>query len=142
MKCSSVQGILIFAKYPPSRRNRNFPLHNSVRHVDRLQINLMPVISPLSGNFLKFHQNPLLPHGLFPHLPHFSNICCSGELAAPRYFSSDEETLFASERNTFECKFAQTPLHVHEFYPARPSCHRTSNLPFAVFGHGGKQILY
>lgn len=141
MKCSSVQGILIFAKYPPSRRNRNFPpqFRSSCRSLAN-QFNASHFAA--KWEFLKFHQNPLLPHGLFPHLPHFSNICCSGELAAPRYFSSDEETLFASERNTFECKFAQTPLHVHEFYPARPSCHRTSNLPFAVFGHGGKQILY
>lgn len=69
MKCSSVHGILIFAAnltiqragfLPPSLSFILFPplsLSSSpFRHVVRLQINLMSVILPLSGKFLKFHQ--------------------------------------------------------------------------------------
>lgn len=69
MKCSSVHGILIFAanltilRAPflplplfPTLPVSFTPLLSSVRHVVRLQINLMSVILPLSGKFLKFHQ--------------------------------------------------------------------------------------
>lgn len=94
---------------------------DSVRHVFRLQINLMSVILPLSGKFLKFHQksvayslesSTLPPSQTLPQTNPTWNICCSGELAALRYFlspsfsfSPSSTLFFASKRNTFECKF-------------------------------------